>query len=43
MLKGIPKQNINYLMRDALIEYTKLLTSQAKPIDAKLKQSYLCK
>jgi 2',3'-cyclic-nucleotide 2'-phosphodiesterase (5'-nucleotidase family) len=36
MLKSIPKQNINYLMRDALIEYTKLLTSHAKPIDAKI-------
>ncbi|MFY7964781.1 MAG: 5'-nucleotidase C-terminal domain-containing protein [Chitinophagaceae bacterium] len=36
MLKNIPKQNINYLMRDALIEYTRLKTAEGKPIDAKL-------
>lgn len=36
MLKKIPKQNINYLMRDALIEYTKQLTQNSKPIDAKI-------
>lgn len=36
MLKNIPKQNINYLMRDALIEYAKFLTKQGKPIDAKI-------
>jgi 2',3'-cyclic-nucleotide 2'-phosphodiesterase (5'-nucleotidase family) len=36
MLKNIPKQNINYLMRDALLAYTRMLTSDAKPIDAKI-------
>jgi 2',3'-cyclic-nucleotide 2'-phosphodiesterase (5'-nucleotidase family) len=36
MLKGIPKQNINYLMRDALLDYTKLLTQEGKPVDAKI-------
>jgi 2',3'-cyclic-nucleotide 2'-phosphodiesterase (5'-nucleotidase family) len=36
MLKNIPKQNINYLMRDALIEYTKMLTQESKPIDVKI-------
>ena len=36
MLKKVAKQNINYLMRDALIEYTKLLTQEGKTIDAKL-------
>jgi 2',3'-cyclic-nucleotide 2'-phosphodiesterase (5'-nucleotidase family) len=36
MLKNVPKQNINYLMRDALLEYTRMLTSDAKPIDAKI-------
>jgi 2',3'-cyclic-nucleotide 2'-phosphodiesterase (5'-nucleotidase family) len=35
MLKSIPKQNINYLMRDALIEYVKLLTQDNKTVDAK--------
>ena len=34
MLKLIPKQNLNYLMRDALLEYTKLLTAAGKPINA---------
>ncbi len=36
MLKKIPKQNINYLLRDALIEYIKLLTQNGKTIDAKI-------
>jgi len=36
MLKTIPKQNLNYLMRDALLEYTKLLTAEGKPINAKI-------
>lgn len=35
MLKKITQKNINYLMRDALIEYCKLLTQEGKPIDAK--------
>lgn len=35
MLKSIPKQNINYLMRDALIEYIKILTKDNKTVDAK--------
>lgn len=35
MLKSIPKQNINYLMRDALLEYIKLLTQENKTVDAK--------
>ena len=36
MLKTIAKQNINYLMRDALIEYVKLQTAESKPINAKI-------
>jgi 2',3'-cyclic-nucleotide 2'-phosphodiesterase (5'-nucleotidase family) len=36
MLKLLPKQNINYLMRDALIEYVKLQTQASKSIDAKI-------
>ena len=36
MLKKIPKQNVNYLMRDALIEYARMLTEQGKTIDCKL-------
>lgn len=36
MLKNISKQNINYLMRDALIEYAKFLTSEGKTIDSKI-------
>lgn len=36
MLKTIPKQNINYLMRDALIQYVKQLTAEGKPINAKI-------
>ncbi len=35
MLKSIPKQNVNYLMRDALIEYVKMLTQDNKTVDAK--------
>jgi 2',3'-cyclic-nucleotide 2'-phosphodiesterase (5'-nucleotidase family) len=35
MLKKIPKQNINYLMRDALIEYIKQLTAEYKTVDSK--------
>lgn len=35
MLKPIAKQNINYLMRDAIIEYVKQLTQEGKTIDAK--------
>ena len=36
MLKNIPKQNIGYLLRDALIEYILLFTQQSKPIEAKM-------
>ena len=36
MLKNIPKQNIGYLLRDALIEYILMLTQQSKPIEAKM-------
>ncbi len=36
MLKKIPKQNINYLLRDALIDYIKVLTKEGKTIDAKI-------
>lgn len=36
MLKGIPFKNINYLMRDALIEYTQRITNEGKPITAKI-------
>jgi 2',3'-cyclic-nucleotide 2'-phosphodiesterase (5'-nucleotidase family) len=36
MLKKIPKQNINYLLRDALIDYIKALTKDGKTIDAKI-------
>lgn len=35
MLKPIAKQNINYLMRDAIIEYVKQLTQQNKTVDSK--------
>ena len=35
MLKGIPVQNINYLYRDALIEYILFITKQGKPISVK--------
>jgi len=34
MLKNIPKQNIGYLLRDALIEYIIMFTKQSKPIEA---------
>lgn len=36
MLKKLAKQNINYLMRDALIEYAKQLTFEGKTIDSKI-------
>ncbi len=36
MLKNIPKQNIGYLLRDALIEYILMFTQQSKPIEAKM-------
>lgn len=36
MLKKLPKQNINYLLRDALIDYIKFLTQNGKTIDAKI-------
>jgi 2',3'-cyclic-nucleotide 2'-phosphodiesterase (5'-nucleotidase family) len=32
MLKGIPQQNIGYLLRDALIEYVRQFTSRGKPV-----------
>ena len=35
MLKPIEKKNTNYLIRDALLDYTKMQTAQGKPIDAK--------
>jgi len=34
MLKNIPKQNIGYLLRDALMEYIIMFTKQSKPIEA---------
>ena len=36
VLKKISKQNMNYLIRDAIIDYTKLITAEGKPIDGKL-------
>ena len=36
MLKNIPKQTVYYLMRDALLDYTKLQTQEGKPITAKI-------
>lgn len=36
VLKAIPQQNLNYLIRDALIDYTKLLTAEGKPINANI-------
>ena len=36
MLKNISKQNIGYLLRDALIEYILIFTQQSKPIEAKM-------
>ena len=38
MLKKIPKENINYLVRDALIDYIRLLTKDGKTIDAKIEK-----
>lgn len=38
MLKKIPKENINYLLRDALIDYIRLLTKDGKTIDAKIEK-----
>lgn len=35
MLKKLPQQNKFYILRDALIEYTKLVTSDGKTIDSK--------
>jgi 2',3'-cyclic-nucleotide 2'-phosphodiesterase (5'-nucleotidase family) len=35
MLKALPKINMGYILRDALIEYTKQITKQGKPIDWK--------
>lgn len=35
MLKALPKENLNYLMREALIDYTKKLTKENKTVDAK--------
>jgi 2',3'-cyclic-nucleotide 2'-phosphodiesterase (5'-nucleotidase family) len=36
MLKDIPRENIGYLMRDALIEYFRRLGNEGKPITAKI-------
>ena len=36
VLKAIPKQSLNYLIRDALLDYTKLLTAEGKPINANI-------
>lgn len=36
MLKKIPKENVNYLLRDALIDYAKMLTASGKTIDIKI-------
>ncbi len=36
MLKGIPMLNKGYLLRDALVDYIALLTSEGKPVDGKL-------
>lgn len=36
MLKTIARQNKNYLMRDALIEYVQQLTQDGKTVDAKI-------
>ncbi|MBS4043074.1 MAG: 5'-nucleotidase C-terminal domain-containing protein [Chitinophagaceae bacterium] len=36
MLNKIPKKNINYLVRDAIIDYTKWLTQTGKTIDTKI-------
>jgi 2',3'-cyclic-nucleotide 2'-phosphodiesterase (5'-nucleotidase family) len=36
MLKSIPQQNIYYSIRDALIEYIKLLSIQGYPLNAKI-------
>lgn len=38
MLKAIPQINKGYLLRDALIAYTKLLTDTGESIDAKLEK-----
>lgn len=32
MLKGVPQQNIGYLLRDALIEYVEQFTARGKPV-----------
>ena len=36
MLKKIPKKNMNYLLRDAIIDYTKWLTENGQTIDVKI-------
>ncbi len=36
MLKSIPKQDMGYLLRDAIIEYISNISSQGKPIEAKI-------
>lgn len=36
MFKGLPIQNIGYLLRDALADYTKQLTKAGKPVDGQL-------
>lgn len=38
MLKKIANVSIGYLFRDALIEYTQLLTAQGKPLDVELQK-----
>jgi hypothetical protein len=36
MLKNIPKQDMGYLLRDAIIEYVSAFAQQGKPIEAKM-------
>jgi hypothetical protein len=36
MLKSIPKQDMGYLLRDAIIEYISTISQQGKPIEAKI-------
>jgi hypothetical protein len=36
MLRDVPQINKGYLLRDALIAFTKQITQQGKPIDWKI-------